>query len=354
MNWNLNTYSGVVYENKLWFSNKDFNGLFRQDILNGKIEFVQLFPDESVDICHAHKEVIRVGKRLFFIPAYANNIHVYNIETEGFTTIPIEKKSDVYCAGAVLLRDNIYIFTYSGELFILNVSSLRIVDDEEFARNCKANSSGSEEFVLCRVSEYNNTVYFAFYGKNIIGSYNLESYSFSTYHTGVEDLFMCYVHDDKCWITTKGTDEIFRFDLNNGESRLIYSKSGIKSEKVIYNRIFSYNGSTWFIPAYSGKAISISDSGEYTIYDDFEILKSDVVNFFGGVEVGDELWLLPFSHNDIFMINGRGFISTGFSFEFNDEKSKALIMSKYWGNSSVIRENDGADLKDYLSFVKWC
>lgn len=80
----------VVINDQLAFSSAyEFNGLFKVDLIHEKCEYMGLFPNEEIYKEKLHCTAKYVNKKIYFIPASANNISVYDIEKDKIYSIKI-------------------------------------------------------------------------------------------------------------------------------------------------------------------------------------------------------------------------------------------------------------------------
>lgn len=356
MEWNLKTYGGVVYKGFLWFSNNTFNGLFKMNIDTGNIEFVDFFPDERQDIAAAHKKCIYCNGKLFFLPARADHICIYDIEKARFFSIRIEKNDKEFCADAVLVGKDIYIFLLDPEqdLWILDTQSLKLSRAPSF-KNAYRQVIGNKdiEFLLCRGNEYKGKIYFAFYGTDMVASYDILKEKLITYHTKIENIFSCFVDHGKCWIITNHTGEIYQYDFK-GEPVLIHSEGNVKNDNRRFNQIFKYKGKIWILPAYPGTIICFDEEGNKTVYDNFAGEELEHILFFGSILVKNERWILPFGLDNIYVIDENMKLDRRYSFLLRDKKSKSRILANLLEKKhEIIYEYKGFELSDFLDAVEY-
>ena len=157
MNWDLHTYSGVFVNDYLWFSNNTFNGLFRFDFNNNKIEFMDFFPNELINQINTHKKCFVYNNKLVFLPALGNFISIYDIEEKSFNTIELGFATNNNCdkvADAVLIKNQLYIVPISqnDDLAVLNIDNYTITIVPEFMQSIKHSCNLHEGFLVTRCS----------------------------------------------------------------------------------------------------------------------------------------------------------------------------------------------------------
>lgn len=356
MEWNLKTYGGAIYDGYLWFSNNTFNGLFRLSLSSGDIELVDFFPNEKKDIIAAHKKCIYHNGALFFFPAHANNIHIYIIADQKFRVIPINRGGREYCADAILVDDKIYVFTlYANQcVWILNTHDFSLCEISSIKTKYNQIFGNDEErIILCRCSEYNGKIYFAIYGTDMVASFDIKAEKLMVFHTGVEDIFSCYVDNGKCWMITCHTGNVYCYDFIS-KPVLMHRDDNVKYECRKYNQIINYADKIWIIPAYPGSIICFDSVDSKTIYNNFSKENPKYILFFGIVQVKDEMWLLPFQLDYIYALNENKRFKRKYSCIFQDEKKKGEILAGLLEDKqNILYEHEHFNLSDFLKAVNY-
>jgi hypothetical protein len=76
-------------ENKLWFCHSEFNGLFVADSSSQNAHFIGSFPNEVLHKRLLYWAPVLCKNKLIFAPHSANNIGVYDIQTNELSTLPL-------------------------------------------------------------------------------------------------------------------------------------------------------------------------------------------------------------------------------------------------------------------------
>lgn len=348
----LNTYSGAIIGKDVWFANNSFNGLFKMDIHTGEIHFVSIFPEE--DGCYAsYKKCIAIEKKIFFFPAYAKNIQIFDTTSEKFTTIKIEMGKVDFCADALLVGKVIYIFPAdkSKNLLRMNVDTYEISEIKEFQENIPKLGMTSSDYLLCRVSEKLGKAYFAIYKSDMIVCYDLFNNEIKTYHTEINDIFACYIWKDKCYITTCNTSDIYVYDFINAPSKL-YGISESFSQFRMFNNAFEYKNRLWFLPAFASEMVAIDINNKVYEYGKIERKENEKVAFFGAVATDNELCILPFDTSFSYIVDKDLSFKKAYTFELTDDKTTDLIISTLSEeNGNILLENDVLSLDNFIKYI---
>lgn len=211
---NLNYIASYVYEDKRFFSNIEYNGLFAEDITTHHIEFVSFFENEMYTERFIHRDVIGVGERLFFIPFFGKGVSVYNSLSKKMRFVEINAKKNFSVVAAYLFKDKIIIVPseISCGLFCLDINTLTI---NKIGLNITIDLSDKlvDLFGTCM---YENKLYIAIYEDKQILEVDLESYD-TVIHSLVGDYSIRNISivDDKMWIVLLNEQSAIRVDLHN-------------------------------------------------------------------------------------------------------------------------------------------
>jgi thiol-disulfide isomerase/thioredoxin len=74
----------IKIENHIWFASAEYNGLFKLDLDNRKVECIGYFEDEDI-VTTLFNDVKNYNNKLIFIPCFAKHIHIYDIENHEMT-----------------------------------------------------------------------------------------------------------------------------------------------------------------------------------------------------------------------------------------------------------------------------
>jgi len=78
----------------IYFFSYDLNGLFRINLINNVTDFLITIKEYPKDAIRLFGSVIKSGNYLIFAPLSANEILIYDVETNEYELIPIKKRND--------------------------------------------------------------------------------------------------------------------------------------------------------------------------------------------------------------------------------------------------------------------
>lgn len=97
----------------VWFTARDFNGLFKMDANTYKIEFVGQFPDEDAEGYKLYTGIAECNGKIYFAPYNAKSITIYDKEKSSFYSIKLRNDiKDISKKFYNVLAFDKYIFIY--------------------------------------------------------------------------------------------------------------------------------------------------------------------------------------------------------------------------------------------------
>lgn len=358
MDWNLKTYGGVLYKGYIWFSNNTFNGLFRMNISTKKIEYIGFFPKISILNRLTHKKCFLYNDKLYFLPAFSNYIHIYDLKNKKFETIEFANSDQLILkdrvGDAVLLDDEIYIFSWLEEkpliIFDLHSNTLKRCDYYDIQKENRV----SKNFEVNRCFNYGvEKICLALSGTDCFAELDIHSKEFTVTHIGVEDIFSAIPIDDNIWIVPGGEDSIYRFDKES----VLKKYDGIGCTKRnggerYYSGVIKFNDMLIGVPAFAKKIVCWKEGNAYELDgDNWNTYHENLAAFLGTVELDDELWLLPFSADGIYSYSASAGIVTHIDFTVKEESVKKMIIRKAINEElkkGIIFENSTFTLPEYI------
>lgn len=83
--------AGACVDDEWWCISRILNGLYKFNLSTEQVEYICDLPEKNELDKQAYTDVILCGKELYFIPAFAKNVAIYDIEQGKFTEINILK-----------------------------------------------------------------------------------------------------------------------------------------------------------------------------------------------------------------------------------------------------------------------
>lgn len=122
---NLHFESYIRIENKIYFSEAFFNGLFELDLTDFSVRFVCHFSNEDKHRLLLHSSAAQYENKLFFFPKCSRQIHCYDLlnQKEKIVRIPIEEDQEFLTLKAVQMEGKVWLFSSdpSMNMFVFNM-----------------------------------------------------------------------------------------------------------------------------------------------------------------------------------------------------------------------------------------
>ncbi len=244
------TTCGKMIEDRLYFSERNFNGLFCYNMKSKECEFIACFKGEDISEFDLHKNCILYNEQLFFIPQRSNFIHVYHMKTGEQRNILISKQKnrkpqflyEVLQYGSCLYNIPISI---EQPLIRLDMNRQIVEEDYRFSQWCKKQLSNTKVLLGPRAAYKGNDIYVVLFETNIILRWNIFSGEGKVYQS-VDGLFGISNASDGFWLLTLKCSEILHWNPENG----IQSYAGTQEifDKKPYNHVVEIEGYTIVIP----------------------------------------------------------------------------------------------------------
>ena len=258
----------VFFDNKIFFSAGQFNGLFKVDVKGGKAEFIATFPKESRLKARLHSVAIIYKDEIIFFPDLSNYITLYNVRNNTFVNIryPIKSQNDAmkYCpkiVSGILIDSCVYAFSAKDPCIIrynFETKELKVYD--EWSEEFKAYGYRENISYFCRdICLQGNSILAKTYQNNVIVEFDLVT----------EKMFFHQINERTSIVLCSDADNIY-----------FLKKNGIS--------IYRWDGHNLFKCA-----------------EQSSIVMDINVRYQCSACLKDELWFFPFVHDSILVINSK-------------------------------------------------
>ncbi len=354
----LKTACSVKLGKNIWMSGFSFNGLFRLDTESGKSYFVDLFPNESIDIRCAHIKALSYGDLVVFIPWNASHIHIYNITDGTFTSIRVEKKYAEHAAGAVIFEGVLYVMPYypMHDLVKVDLRGLEAGVVSDFSdQDFKLTGIGGTHARVNNVVLHEGCIWYAFQETDKIYKWDIKTHELSEYMIG-GNIWSIFDANDGLWIVDRKSSALRRWTY---EDSAIYFIDDIKETSPQYDayyyiiRGFFENTAVFSIDMKTIYFLKGDNKTEQKTIDEVEILDTRryLSLYVTGEIVNDQLWLLPCGGKDILIFaRNMEMVEKKESIVEGEECDK--LWKKWAGiGYGCLREGDFQRLSDFVECV---
>lgn len=147
--------NAIDNEGIIWFSALDFNGLFKYDIKNEKMKWIELFDGELESSRGLHSGVYICEDEVIFTPTYDRKLRIYDKTCEKILTLDIATNEQIeFFYESVLLDNEIYFMSNDLKMWVFDIKKKTIIEDIEISNLIKNGIKDSEKkLAYVRVSE---------------------------------------------------------------------------------------------------------------------------------------------------------------------------------------------------------
>lgn len=273
---NIQFNTAAVNENVIYFSAKNFNGLFKWDLNNDEIELIDQFPHDYLWTEHMHQFSIVNANNVYFVPYMASFFTKFDMVSHKLTTVG-EMENTVKWGVSHVLR-------YEGRYILV-------------PRELKNPIS-----VFCPVDET-----FELIDLNLIS--NDESVNYYS------DIFCATIVGDTLFVPIFDTNKIMKIDL-----RLKY-KSEILLNPIKISSIQFYNNRFWIVT--SDGSLVCRYNSNFELEKEYYLRGSSIRPYESWLQYKDQLYLCGCLDTSLIMYDNKNDVWTEVFHENNDKVNDA-------------------------------
>lgn len=355
--------AGNVVDDVLFFSAMQYNGLFRINLSNGEISFVNSFIEVPLDKTVLHRLCLVYDRWLVFIPQNFNKIHLVNTDTLEQKTITVtDGSSNLMIADAFIMENLLYILPAkkTQPALIIHMEDLKVEPIKAFNEwfgNEAPNSPNKNGVIVAKTALFNDSIYMGLYDQNRVLKYDLKSETIRLIDTDIEKIYRVYGGSDGIWITdhSSGKTELFNNSFEKYE----------KENNCTYGIILEQGEYVYAIPGDAPRIKIIKGNGapreiEYPEeFKNLEQTRSKTYKFFGYTTYNEEIYLFPYIHDHMLVIHEDKLrvIRMEYEFDRTDPSSEQFMKilnarGKYLQSNGPVLENSTYDIDAYVELVK--
>lgn len=234
------------WNNKIWFSNLRFNGIFSINLDDFSLKLERIIP--FLDICSYVPYVFCLGSgsKLFFFPNNCSEIMIFDMEIDAIQRIPISPMdgSNIFTTGGIIcVNKQFWIFPKNIEqgIYMLDIENIRLNRSSQFDKLFKDIKMIDTVLELSEAKSaflVNNCIWeIAINSKKIIYRKSFDS--------NLEILTMRY-DGISYWVLFKNSTDVYQWNRTRNETT-IYNLSGTAQEwigrrRIPYSNIIFFQG----------------------------------------------------------------------------------------------------------------
>lgn len=261
----LGIVAGICVDNEWWCISRKIDGLYKLDIHTGNISHICELPEKNQIDKQAYTDIISYKNKLIFIPAFAKNVAIYDIEKEKLDMIEIfdylRGCEGIGIGGGVVYKDWLVLYPCLADVFIrinLNTNEIKV-------------SKSVREMV----------------------GIDLEIFSYHKRH---------FQENNELYIPMAGYDAVFTVDIENFEFSIINIPNGESG----FSGIIKIENELWLSPVKEAAIVKYnienSEIKRYNSYPKF-FKRNKTLAFSGLIDLGEYICILPFAANMFLKIN---------------------------------------------------
>lgn len=355
-------------EDRIYFSNITFNGLFYLDINDLSVHFVHQFSEERFDAIDlsTDKNVI------YFFPNSTNTIMRYDVLKQQEKMIPIQSYNgkSFQIAGIAQRQDLIYMFP--GQLgqgiYIFDLHKQKVEKDKTLSL-----LFGQASFCGNVILE-DNSVLLSMYGKNQLVEINLDTKKIINLWKFEEKMQIDTVHfdGDHYWILQTESTDIYEWNRENDTLQVYTNKNPIWADEVPISSV-PYSNMIFLedeilVLNYSLKSILRINKEKKTIENPIEFseeIQLDNCSFSGFpiysqyTILEDKILLYPYRGNMLLVydketgrMSGKDLIVSEKEIPYLDEVVYSKYMKQYMKQGKCRESGEQLTLEDYIVVIE--
>ncbi|MBE5969047.1 MAG: hypothetical protein E7242_02325 [Lachnospiraceae bacterium] len=358
---NIQISCAVEVNGKIYFSAFNRNGLFKIDILNGKMKFVTSFIDEKPFKTYIHRTCVVYNNNIFFIPYNSCNMHVFNYVTGEQRVVRLLEDNQEQWKGLYeTVQINNYLYLFSENLapyLVLNMDDYTVVSCDLFYEWLSKHVPIESDKGIFRIAQVADRVYFAIRGASEVLSWDLIKEIGEAYDLKLKNIFGVENAINGLAITLKNKYDIFFWNFENVER--IYSLDENCKTMRPFIRNICFDDCMLVIPAYKTFFLIVDKNHEITKLNYLERVDYNESLEFGKngfVLMDDKLALFAIEKSVVLEIDFNELcinvqtIELQTSMEYSYWKMKSIEMVN--GLEKGIIESDGLNLTDFICYQR--
>lgn len=327
-----------------------YNALFEVRIATGECTYLLMFPNEKVDGQRLYTKALYIEGKVYFVPAAADNIAIYDIETGALKQIEIPKpdeqkykqkyKKNAKFNGGVIYGHYVFMTpcTYPGVIRI----NINTHETEYF------NEWVPRETFVFRKAPFvdDNKMFLPCTDSNLVLEFDLRNCKGIIHHIGKNNrgAWSICKNGENLWLAPQKPGPVVCWNRKKSTvTEYAQYPHGFIGNNFLFTLIFSHKDFVYTIPAYANMMLKINaETGEMEPFDKLNLQQESVVKTM--FELDDEIYLIiiqddakrtiKISKKDLHVESYRFIFSRGKK-EFIEnylKKSKGLLKEKsYFG-----------------------
>lgn len=352
---NIQFNAGVIKDELLYFSAKNYNGLFSLNLSNGSVRFLDHFPKDNLWTEYMHQYAFDSDCYIYFIPYEAHYISKFDIRNQEINCIEIYSKYDNASVACAVEYQKKYILVpreLNKPILVFNLEN-----DEIEEISIKSSGINLDSFYcdMYGATIIGDDLLVAVYNTDLVLRLSLKNYSWDTIHVPNTNNSAITFWDNKIWLVSSDGKEI---NCINEKYELIknYKLLG-KSERPFESWINDKKG-LYLCGCLDDKILRYDETADTWVAIDFNNVKRINKNWAFGCGYSsdeDNIYIFPSAGASLIRLNNNENSILDVDFydsELYEKIEKEKAQYHFGGNKTeVIVENQYLGLKDMIVYL---
>lgn len=250
INLNLNFNDAYIDRDYMYFSSRDFNGLFRLKKREEYAEWIGQFPQEAPWHKNLHCKIVEHNRTIFFTPYSGHGIHMYNLEKKEFKFFPLQNEKIVSFSNAINVNGKIYLIPRNihTPFMVYDAENECIYRDDSFWRYVGKACMLSEKLFIggFGAALAGKSIYITVVGLDAVICYDIDSHNIHLKKTNFYPRSIQYI-DGAFYFTLLNSYKTVIYDVKKDEAKEIIPISGVTSE-CPFSSVLRYRDKMFFMP----------------------------------------------------------------------------------------------------------
>lgn len=338
---------GTVIGEKIYFSEKDFGGIFSYNLKSKTTQTEKVIFEKK----RIYRSCVNKDGKVYFITQDGNFIDIYDVHDNTIKGVMIGRDKNANISSINIYGNKILLSPYNRDCspYWFDIDSGKLYMDDKLFGWIK-NAPGENRRIFSKGCIRNDSVYFGIFRTNKVLRYFLDSAEMEIIDTNVKDIYTVQVTDTGIWVL--GVDGCVEYLKDTGESEIYDIEFKPENDKQwAFNTLFEKNGEAYILPAYAQNIVKIKKGTIETINYPDDVNKIGKNAFFGFDRYADNFYLFPWGFDKmmVYNTNDECLKTIQMTVEINDKDSIDLYMGK---NDLILNEKESRiGLDAFLNFI---
>lgn len=348
----------VVVEDTVYFSAFNSNGLYKWSKNDDAPQFISYFPNEKLTQKYLHAAAYLLGDKIYFAPAAAGNIAIYDLKNKSIKSINVEG----YATGTSKYYDicsnenKVYMIPSRAEYIIeIDTHTDSIVLHNEWIS--KINLSLNKDMPLIKYGSFvrKEKLYIPYIRDNCMLEIELKTFTIETikigdFTSGFTDAYYDK-NSDRVWLLRNGVCSVISYSFVSDEAKEFKLKKNDGDFSYPYIKMIQLRDELVLIPYQERVFMSLNMKTEEikTLHClDGNKLKNSWGYYYSSVKISDDSFI-ALSTEDLMwdLYDFKGNLVN--EIECVDEKK---FMRRVLATNRIIYENQTSNLKQFLQYIR--